>query len=183
MMFTLIVSMLLIPIQAYIVPLFLLVSELKLLNTFAALILVAGANVTSVYILTSFFKRIPNELEEAARIDGCKDFGIFAKIMLPLTKPAVSTVTILMFISNWNNFLWPMIAIRENALKPLTVGIAQFMGGANSTAPVPVRHVVGRRLHGDYPVDHRVSVPAALLRRRDYQFGDQRLGERDGEGA
>ncbi|MDU7476594.1 MAG: carbohydrate ABC transporter permease [Paenibacillus macerans] len=134
LMFTLIVSMLLIPIQAYIVPLFLLVSELKLLNTFAALILVAGANVTSVYILTSFFKRIPNELEEAARIDGCKDFGIFAKIMLPLTKPAVSTVTILMFISNWNNFLWPMIAIRENALKPLTVGIAQFMGGANSTA-------------------------------------------------
>lgn len=132
--FTLIVSMLLIPIQAYIVPLFLLVSELKLLNTFAALILVAGANVISVYILTSFFKGIPNELEEAARIDGCKDFGIFWKVMLPLTKPAVSTVTILMFISNWNNFLWPMIAIRANALKPLTVGIAQFMGGANSTA-------------------------------------------------
>lgn len=132
--FTLIVSMLLIPIQAYIVPLFLLVSKLKLLNTFAALILVAGANVISVYILTSFFKGIPNELEEAARIDGCKDFGIFWKIMLPLTKPAVSTVTILMFISNWNNFLWPMIAIRANALKPLTVGIAQFMGGANSTA-------------------------------------------------
>ncbi|MCM3039175.1 carbohydrate ABC transporter permease [Paenibacillus motobuensis] len=132
--FTLIVSMLLIPIQAYIVPLFLLVSKLKLLNTFVALILVAGANVISVYILTSFFKGIPNELEEAARIDGCKDFGIFWKIMLPLTKPAVSTVTILMFISNWNNFLWPMIAIRANALKPLTVGIAQFMGGANSTA-------------------------------------------------
>jgi len=134
LLFTLIVSMLLIPIQAYIVPLFLLVSELKLLNTFAALILAAGANVTSVYILTSFFKGIPNELEEAARIDGCKDFGIFMRIMLPLTKPALSTVTILMFISNWNNFLWPMIAIRENALKPLTVGIAQFMGGANSTA-------------------------------------------------
>lgn len=134
LIFTIIVSMLLIPIQAYIVPLFLLISELKLLNTFASLILVAGANVTSVFILTSFFKQIPIEIEEAARIDGCQDFGIFARIMLPLMKPAVSTVTILMFISNWNNFLWPMIAIRSNALKPLTVGIAQFMGGANSTA-------------------------------------------------
>ncbi|CAM4240881.1 carbohydrate ABC transporter permease [Paenibacillus alkaliterrae] len=134
LIFTLVVSMLLIPIQAYIVPLFLLVSELGLLNTFASIILVAGANVTSVFILTSFFKSIPKELEEAARIDGCKDFGIFSRIMLPLSKPAVSTVTILMFITNWNNFLWPLIAIRDNSLKPLTVGIAQFMGGANSTA-------------------------------------------------
>jgi multiple sugar transport system permease protein len=132
--FTLVVSMLLIPIQAYIVPLFLLVSKLGLLNTFSAIILVAGANVTSVFILTSFFKSIPKELEEAARIDGCQDFGIFAKVMLPLSKPAISTVTILMFITNWNNFLWPLIAIRENSLKPLAVGIAQFMGGANSTA-------------------------------------------------
>jgi multiple sugar transport system permease protein len=83
--FTLVVSMLLIPIQAYIVPLFLLVSELGLLNTFSSIVLVAGANVTSVFILTSFFRGIPRELEEAARIDGCKDFGIFARIMLPLT--------------------------------------------------------------------------------------------------
>ncbi|MED4599370.1 carbohydrate ABC transporter permease [Paenibacillus validus] len=132
--FTLVVSMLLIPIQAYIVPLFLLVSKLGLLNSYYAIVLVAGANVTSVFILTSFFKSIPKELEEAARIDGCQDFGIFGKIMLPLAKPAVSTVTILMFITNWNNFLWPLIAIRENSLKPLAVGIAQFMGGANSTA-------------------------------------------------
>jgi multiple sugar transport system permease protein len=132
--FTLVVSMLLIPIQAYIVPLFLLVSKLGILNTYAAIVLVAGANVTSVFILTSFFKSIPKELEEAARIDGCQDIGIFARIMIPLSKPALSTVTILMFITNWNNFLWPLIAIRANTLKPLAVGIAQFMGGANSTA-------------------------------------------------
>lgn len=134
LLFTLIVAMLLIPIQAYIVPLFLLISKLNMLNTYWAIVLVAGANVTSVFILTGFFKSIPGELEEAARIDGCQDFGIFARIMLPLCKPALSTVTILMFITNWNNFLWPLIAIRENSLKPLAVGIAQFMGGANSTA-------------------------------------------------
>ncbi len=129
-----IVSMLLIPIQAYIVPLFLLTSALGLLNTYASLILVSGANVTSVFILTSFFKGIPNELEEAARIDGCKDFGIFIRIMLPLSKAALSTVAILTFIANWNNFLWPLIAIRQDFLKPLPVGIAQFMGSAGSNA-------------------------------------------------
>ncbi len=133
-LFALVVSMLLIPMQAYIVPLFFMMSKLNLLNSYASVILVAGANVTSVFILTSFFKGIPNELEEAARIDGCNEFTIFGKIMLPLAKPALATVTILTFISNWNNFLWPLIAIRDNTLKPLPVGIAQFMGNAGSNA-------------------------------------------------
>lgn len=133
-LFALVISMLLIPMQAYIVPLFFMMSELNLLNSYASIILVAGANVTSVFILTSFFKGIPNELEEAARIDGCNEFTIFGKVMLPLAKPALATVTILTFISNWNNFLWPLIAIRDNALKPLPVGIAQFMGNAGSNA-------------------------------------------------
>lgn len=134
LLFAVIISMLLIPIQAYVVPLFLLVAALGLLNTYAAIILVAGANVTGVFILTGFFKGIPLELEEAARIDGCQDFGIYARIMLPLSKAALSTVAILTFIANWNNFLWPLIVIREDVLKPLPVGIAQFMGGAGSTA-------------------------------------------------
>lgn len=133
-LFALVISMLLIPMQAYIVPLFFMMSKLNLLNSYASIILVAGANVTSVFILTSFFKGIPNELEEAARIDGCNEFTIFGKVMLPLAKPALATVTILTFISNWNNFLWPLIAIRDNALKPLPVGIAQFMGNAGSNA-------------------------------------------------
>ena len=132
--FTLVVSMLLIPMQAYIVPLFFMMSTINLLNSYSSIILVAGANVTSVFILTSFFKGIPNELEEASRIDGCNEFTIFSKIMLPLAKPALSTVAILTFISNWNNFLWPLITIRDNALKTLPVGIAQFMGGAGSNA-------------------------------------------------
>jgi len=133
-LFTLVISMLLIPMQAYIVPLFFMMSKINMLNSYASIILVAGANVTSVFILTSFFKGIPNELEEAARIDGCNEFTIFGRIMLPLAKPALSTVAILTFISNWNSFLWPLIAIRDNSLKPLPVGIAQFMGGAGSNA-------------------------------------------------
>ncbi len=134
LLFALVVSMLLIPMQAYVVPLFVMMSEIKLINSYSSIILVAGANVTSVFILTNFFKTIPLELEEASRIDGCNDFTIFAKIMLPLAKPALSTVAILTFIANWNNFLWPLITIRDNNLKTLPVGIAQFMGNAGSNA-------------------------------------------------
>lgn len=134
LLYGIIVTMLLIPIQAYMIPLFLLCSKIGLLNTYAGIILPSAANVTSIFILTSFFKGLPIELEEAARIDGCGEFRIFLQVMLPLSKPALSTVTILTFISNWNSFLWPMICIRQDALKTLPVGIAQFMGSVNSNA-------------------------------------------------
>ncbi|HAX51023.1 MAG TPA: carbohydrate ABC transporter permease [Lachnospiraceae bacterium] len=133
-LYSTIVAMLLVPIQAYMIPLFLLCSKMNLLNTYAGIILPSAANVTSIFILTSFFKGLPTELEEAARIDGCGEFRIFLQIMLPLSKPALSTVTILTFIANWNSFLWPMICIRTDNLKTLPVGIAQFMGSVNSNA-------------------------------------------------
>jgi ABC-type glycerol-3-phosphate transport system permease component len=132
--YTIVIAMLLIPIQAYVVPLFLITLKLKLLNTYASIILASTANVTSIFILTSFFKSLPKELEEAARLDGCGEFGIFLRVMLPLSKPALSTVTILTFISSWNNFLWPMITLSTNSLKTLPVGIAQFMGFAGTSA-------------------------------------------------
>ncbi len=137
-LFGIIVSMLLFPIQAYIVPLYLLFSELHLLNTYMAIILPSTAQVTGIFLLTAFFKSIPKELEEAAYIDGCNDFRIFYSIMLPLSKPALASVTIITFISSWNNFLWPLIAIRSDSLKPLPVGVAQFMGstgGVSGSAP------------------------------------------------
>lgn len=133
-LYAVITAMLLIPIQAYMIPLFLLCSKLNILNTYAAIILPSAANVTSIFILTSFFKSLPVEMEEAARIDGCGEFRIFWQIMLPLSKPAISTVAILTFISNWNSFLWPMISIRKDSLKTLPVGIAQFMGSVNANA-------------------------------------------------
>lgn len=134
LLYGIVIAMLLIPIQAYMIPLYLMCAKLGILNTYAAIIFPSVANVTSIFILTSFFRGLPRELEEAARIDGCGEFRIFAQIMLPLSKPALSTVTILTFIANWNSFLWPMIAIRDDGLKTLPVGIAQFMGSVNSNA-------------------------------------------------
>jgi multiple sugar transport system permease protein len=123
-----IICMLLLPIQAYIIPLYLFVAQLGLRDTLASLVLVAGANVTGVYILTNFFRTIPKELEEAAFIDGCGHYRIFFQVVLPLSKASLASVGILSFIANWNSFLWPLLALRTDNWKPLSVGVATFVG-------------------------------------------------------
>jgi multiple sugar transport system permease protein len=126
--YTAIITMLLLPIQSYVIPLYLLVNKLGLRDTLASLVLVSAANVTGVFILTNFYKTLPRELEEAARIDGCSYFGIYYKIILPLSKASLSSVAILSFISSWNSFLWPMISLRTDKWKPLSVGVATYVG-------------------------------------------------------
>jgi len=129
-----IIVMLLVPMQAYVIPLYLMVGKMDLLNTLQGLILPSVANVTSIFILHAFFRELPMELEEAARIDGAGEFRIFWQIMLPLSGPALSTVTILTFIANWNAFLWPMIAVRQDIMKTLPVAISQYWGSVNQNA-------------------------------------------------
>lgn len=126
--YTAVIAMLLLPIQAYMIPLYLLVNKLGLRDTLASLVLVSAANVTSVYILTNFYKTLPKELEEAARIDGCSYFGIYLKIIMPLSKASLSSTAILAFITSWNNFLWPMISLRTDTWKPLAVGVGAYVG-------------------------------------------------------
>jgi multiple sugar transport system permease protein len=129
-----IIIMLLVPMQAYVIPLYLMAGKMDLLNTLQGLILPSVANVTSIFILHAFFRELPMELEEAARIDGAGEFRIFWQIMLPLSGPALSTVTILTFIANWNAFLWPMIAVRRDIMKTLPVAISQYWGAVNQNA-------------------------------------------------
>ena len=129
-----IIVMLLVPMQAYVIPLYLMAGKMDLLNTLQGLILPSVANVTSIFILHAFFKELPMELEEAARIDGAGEFRIFWQIMLPLSGPALSTVTILTFIANWNAFLWPLLAVRQDIMKTLPVAISQYWGSVNQNA-------------------------------------------------
>lgn len=129
-----IIVMLLVPIQAYVIPLYLMAGKMDLLNTLQGLILPSVANVTSIFILHAFFRELPMELEEAARIDGAGEFRIFWQIMLPLSGPALSTVTILTFIANWNAFLWPLLAVRQDIMKTLPVAISQYWGSVNQNA-------------------------------------------------
>lgn len=137
-LFALIVSMLLIPMQIDIIPLFIMFSEFKLADHPIALILPTTANVTGVYLLRQFFMSIPVEIEDAARIDGCNDFRIWLQVILPLSKPVIAAVAIITFVSSWNSFLWPLIATNSETSKTLPVGMAQFMSasaGASGSAP------------------------------------------------
>lgn len=126
--YNVIILTLLLPIQAFMIPLYLLISSLGLRDSLASLVLVAGANVTGVYILTNFFKTVPKELEEAAFIDGCSHYRIYWSILMPLSKASLSSVAILSFISSWNSFLWPLLALSTEKWKPLAVGVGNYVG-------------------------------------------------------
>lgn len=137
-LFSLITAMMLIPIQGYMIPLFKMLSSMGMRNTpqlsSLSLVLTAGANITSLFILTSFFKDIPLSLEEAAQIDGCSHFRFFAVILMPLSKSALSSVAILTFINNWNQFMWPSIVLSGDKNLVLPVGIARYFGAAANDA-------------------------------------------------
>ncbi len=126
-LFFIIISMLFIPIQITVVPLFLLFSKFGLTDTYWALILPVGANVTGVFLMRQFFLSIPGELEDAARVDGASDLRIWWSVVLPLARPALTAVAIITFLYTWNSFFWPLIVTRTDAVRTLPVGIAQFM--------------------------------------------------------
>ncbi|GIO04258.1 sugar ABC transporter permease [Brevibacillus reuszeri] len=121
---------LMIPIKLGLVPLFILMKNLGLLNSLWSLILIYTASgiPISVFILTGFFRTLPVELEEAARIDGCNHFQVFWRVLLPLIRPALATVVIINFIHAWNDFFFPLIFIQSDALKTIPVGMMVLFG-------------------------------------------------------
>lgn len=121
---------LMVPIRLGVLPLFLLMRNLGLLNKHASLILtyVASGMPMSVFILTGFFRTLPQELEFAARIDGCTEFQVFYKVMLPLVRPALATVMLINFVPLWNDFFFPLIFLRDDALKTIPLGMTVFFG-------------------------------------------------------
>ncbi len=138
--FGIMVAMLFIPIQAYVIPLYLMFSSVSLTNTYASLVLPSAANVTGVYLLKNFFQELPSELDEAAFIDGAGEWRIFLQIVLPLSQPVLASVSLLSFVSSWNNFLWPMITIGSAEKKLLSVGLSQFMGVTGGAAGAPASY-------------------------------------------
>lgn len=116
-----------IPWQAYMVPQFILMRSLGLNNTHLAIILLQAFSAFGVFLMRQFYQGIPDELCEAARIDGLTEYGIWARIMLPLSKPALSTLLIFTFVSTWNDFLGPMIYLTKTELKTIQIGLRMFI--------------------------------------------------------
>ncbi|WP_407945802.1 carbohydrate ABC transporter permease [Paenibacillus puerhi] len=121
----------LIPIHSTLVPLFIMMKQLSLLNSYWALILpyTAFALPTAIFVLTAYLATIPKEIEEAAFIDGTGLWGVFWRIMLPISLPALSTVTILSFLHFWNDFSFALVFISKSSLKTLPLSIANFADG------------------------------------------------------
>ncbi|MBY5812063.1 carbohydrate ABC transporter permease [Rhizobium leguminosarum] len=115
------------PWQVYMVPQFLLMREFGLNNTHLALICLQAFTAFGVFLMRQFYISIPTELCEAARIDGMNEYQIWARIMLPLSKPALSTLTIFTFVTTWNDFLGPMIYLTKTELKTVQIGLRMFI--------------------------------------------------------
>lgn len=116
-----------VPWQAYMVPQFALISKMHLINSHAGLILMQAFSGFGVFLMRQFMISIPNELLEAARIDGLSEYGIFTKVALPLVKPGIATLVIFTFVTIWNDFMGPLIYLNSTELKTIQLGIRMFI--------------------------------------------------------
>jgi len=127
LIFLMYVTTIAVPWQVYMVPQFILVSRLGLNYTHLGLILMQAFSAFGVFLIRQFYISIPDELCEAARIDGLNEYGIFGKIVFPLGKPAMATLTIFTFTNVWNDFMGPLIYLKTKELKTIQLGIRMFI--------------------------------------------------------
>jgi len=131
-LFIVFLATLMVPYQVLLIPTFLIVKKLGLVDSVGGLIAPNLCSAFGVFMLRQFFRTLPVELEEAARIDGTSRLGILFKIVLPLSLPALATLAIIQFMWSWNDFLWPLIIIDTASHAPLQLGLSMLQG-AHST--------------------------------------------------
>ena len=121
---------LMVPFQSIMVPMYYDLQKMKLLGSYWAMILpaIALGLPFGIFLMQAFFHDLPVDLADAARVDGCSEFGVFNKIMLPLAGPAVSTLIVFQFMWTWNAFLMPLLFLNEETLRPISLGLMFFSG-------------------------------------------------------
>jgi len=134
-LFGFILATLMIPLEAIIVPLFILVKDLGWLNTYAGLIIPAGGSAFGIFLMRQHMLSMPDDFIEAARIDGASEFRIFCSIVLPLNKTAISSLAIFSFMWNWNSFLYPLLVASKDAYRTLPIGLASFESAYSTNYP------------------------------------------------
>ncbi|NUP40650.1 MAG: carbohydrate ABC transporter permease [Streptomyces sp.] len=117
-----------VPWQAYMVPQYIIMQKLGLVNTRWSLILIQAFGAFGVFLMRQFYLTIPDEISEAARLDGLSEYGIWARIMLPLSKPALASLALLTFVTTWNDYMGPFIYLTDNNLWTVQLGLRQFIG-------------------------------------------------------
>jgi multiple sugar transport system permease protein len=131
-LFALLLATLFLPGVMFLVPNFLTIARLDFLNSYVGVIIPAMAGVFGVFFMRQFFESIPKELEEAARIDGASTFQTFFQVALPLAKPALATLGVITFLGSWNDFLWPLLILKDRALLTLPPGLRTLQGAYTS---------------------------------------------------
>ena len=147
---------LILPFQLLMIPLYvMIVRGYKLADTYLGMILPFGVNATAVFIFRQFFRAIPGELFDAARIDGASELQILLRLAVPISRPAIITAVIVTFIGPWNEFLWPFLVTKEASMQPLAVALANYI----STIAASTANPFGAILAGATVL----AVPAVLL--------------------
>ncbi|GAB7054465.1 MULTISPECIES: carbohydrate ABC transporter permease [Paenibacillus] len=125
-LFFLVLAAMIVPDQVTFVPVYVMMSKLGWLDTYWALIVPHGASAFGIFLLRQALKSLNNDVLEAARVDGAGRFGLLYRILLPMALPTVVTLGVLIFISGWNSYFWPLIMTNSNEMRVLTVGIAML---------------------------------------------------------
>lgn len=128
LLFLLILISMMIPPQVNIVPLFFLMKQFNWIDTYYALIVPGLFGGFGVFMMRQWYKSMPRDIEDSAKIDGCGTFEVFFKIALPLAIPAITTLAIFTFITTWNSFMWPLIVTNSDCMRTLPLGLANFKG-------------------------------------------------------
>jgi multiple sugar transport system permease protein len=146
-----------VPWQSYMIPQFILMSELQLSNTLWSIVAIQAFGALGVFLMKQFYETIPEELSESARVDGLSEFGIYRRIMLPLSRPALASLALITFVTTWNDYLGPLIYLRSPDLRTIQLGLSTFVsqynaeyalimtGSVLSVLPVAVIFLLGQR--------------------------------------
>lgn len=126
-LFLVFLGTLMVPSQVTLIPTYIVMSDIGWVDTYQALIVPFIASAFSVFLLRQFFLTIPPELEEAAIMDGCSKVRFIVFILLPLSKPAIASVSLFTFLGSWNSYLWPLIVINSNSMRTLPIGLRYFV--------------------------------------------------------
>lgn len=141
---------LMIPKEAMFIPLFTMFAEAELHNTYAALVLPRIALPLGVFLMTQFFSKVPDEIEEAARLDGAGPWKSFIFIMLPLARPSMVALGIFTFVQAWNDYLWPLVSATQREMFTITTGLASLQG--NFAQATELGSLMARGLLGSLPL-------------------------------
>jgi len=136
--FWLIFLTLMLPVEVRIVPTYEVVALDGLLNTYSGLIFPLIASATATFLFRQFFMTVPDEIVEAARIDGAKPMRFFIDILIPISRTNIAALFIIMFIYGWNQFLWPLLMTTDPSMNTVIMGVEQMIGGQDDVTPWPV---------------------------------------------